>query len=294
MTGRKKTAFLLMAVLMIGCSGCGNREAFQTQEKNGDASKLGEIAVCVREDGSGTREEFENYLGITTIENGIDIYEDAEYAQIIESSEAVIESVEDNASAIGYVSVGQISAQVKPLSIDGMVCSKESIEAGAYPLMRSFYLAWSGNMSDLQTDFLRYVKGAGQEIVGEKYIAVSKATSFLSDRNAKGTLTMGGSSSVAPLLQELAENYQKINPEAEIVIEVSDSTQGLTDMLQGKYDFAIVSRELKDYEKELAEYEEIAKDGIAVIVNIENPINTMTKEEIQKVYEGNRKNWSEF
>ncbi|MDD6811331.1 MAG: substrate-binding domain-containing protein [Lachnospiraceae bacterium] len=65
-------------------------------------------------------------------------------------------------------------------------------------------------------------------------------------------------------------------------------------MLQGKYDFAIVSRELKGYEKELAEYEEIAKDGIAVIVNVENPINTMTKEEIQKIYEGNIKDWSEF
>ncbi|MDD6811330.1 MAG: substrate-binding domain-containing protein [Lachnospiraceae bacterium] len=164
MTGRKKTAFLLMAVLMIGCSGCGNREAFQTQEKNGDASKLGEIAVCVREAGSGTREEFENYLGITTIEDGADIYEDAEYAQIIESSEAVIQTVEDNDSAIGYVSVGQVNSKVKPLSISGIVCSKESIEAGSYPLMRSFYLAWSGSKSDLQTDFLRYVKGAAGKI----------------------------------------------------------------------------------------------------------------------------------
>ena len=111
----------------------------------------------------------------------------------------------------------------------------------------------------MEKDFLTYVEGKGQEIVGENYQTVKKTTTFLSGK-PKGTIKIGGSSSVASLMQELSDAYMQINPNAEITVVTTDSTNGLTGAMSGIYDLGMASRELKDYEKELLDYDVIAKD----------------------------------
>lgn len=90
-------------------------------------------------------------------------------------AEAVLDLVGQDSAAIGYVSRAAVDSAdgVKAISING-----SAIDDKAYPLRRSFYLAYTGTPSELQEDFLRYVRTAGQEIVGENYLAVAKNSSF--------------------------------------------------------------------------------------------------------------------
>lgn len=64
-------------------------------------------------------------------------------------------------------------------------------------------------------------------------------------------------------MEVIAEEYMQQNPEAEIVIEESDSSKGIDSVIKRNAEIAMSSRELKDYEKELLDYETIAKEGIA-------------------------------
>ena len=160
-------------------------------------------------------------------------------------------------------------------------------------LERNFYLAYSGRLSELETDFLTYIQSAGQEIVGENYETVKKTTTFLSGK-PEGSIKIGGSSSMAELIQELADAYSEINPNAVIEIIVTDSTNGLTGAMSGLYDLGMASRDLKDYEKELLESVMIASDEIAVIVNADNPLEEITAEDLKGIYTGEITKWQEL
>ena len=142
-------------------------------------------------------------------------------------------------------------------------------------------------------DFLTYVCGAGQEIVGRHFQTVKKSTAFLSNQ-ADGTIRIGGSSSMAGLMEELAKAYMELNPNAEITVTVTDSTDGLTRAMSGELDFGMSSRELKDYEKELLEYVSIARDEIAVILNNENRLQKISSADLMKIYAGEISEWIEL
>ena len=172
-------------------------------------------------------------------------------------------------AAIGYGSAGVLvsDSQVKVLSVEGTAAGKKDAR---YPLSRSFYLVWNGKLNSVEEEFLRYIRSAGQEIVGQSYVTGSKQNSFLSLK-PKGKITITGSTSVGPLLECLAEEYMKQNPKASIKVTQTDSGNGINQTIQGKCDMGMSSRELRDPEKELLNYEAIARDEIAVIVNATNP-----------------------
>ena len=176
--------------------------------------------------------------------------------------------LEANPSAIGYVSGGALQdvEGVKSLSVNGI--STEAQE-GAYPLSRNFYLAYCGKLNDLEQDFLTYIHSEGQEIVGEVYIPVAKSNTFLSNQ-AEGTIRITGSTSIARLLEQL------------------------TQAMSGSCDFGMSSRALKDYEMELLDYEMIAEDNIAVIVNEENPIEDISLTDLRSIYVGDIETWQEL
>ncbi len=284
---KNKTAlFLLLIGLVAGLTcGCGGDDTADYKVEG--LEQLAAIHAISREEGSGTRTAFSQLIGISE-----DTTPTQDGATIAESTEDVIEGVEADASAIGYVSSGALAdnSQVKSLSIDGVSLSEGSKK---YPLSRPFILAYSGKLNALEQDFLTYVCGAGQEIVGKSYEAVNESSTFLSDKS-KGTLTIVGSTSMASLMQELADEYQKLNPNATIQIEETDSTDGLTQAMSGDCDFGMSSRALKTYERELLDYEEIARDDIAVVVNTENPLSNMSLTKLKKIYSGDVVNWTDL
>ncbi|MCD7929185.1 MAG: substrate-binding domain-containing protein, partial [Clostridiales bacterium] len=213
-------------------------------------------------------------------------------ALVVEDAEAVIEAVRNDPSAVGYISMGALDTLdgETVLAVDGVDGTLENVKNGTYALSRPFCLAWSGTLSELEQDFLTYVLGKGQAIVSQSYVAVEDSTTFLSGKQS-GTVTIHGSTSAAPLLEELAAEYMTLNPNATVEVTVSDSTTGLNDAMQGRCDFGMASRMLEDYEAELLDYEIIAEDGIAVIVNGENPLQSVTLDELKGLFTGTLSTW---
>ncbi len=288
---------LLAPILLLTAavlSGCGSEKTDELSAVEG-LDALGAVQVVSREEGSGTRSAFAELVGFD--ESDEDGKPDAttDDALVVSDAGEVIEAVREDASAIGYISMGSLGdlEQETVLAVDGVDGTTANVKNGSYSLSRPFVLAWSGSLSELEQDFLTYIEGKGQEIVGEAYVTVQKTTTFLSGQQS-GTITIHGSTSAAPLLEELAEAYMAINTHATVEIAASDSTSGLNDAMQGTCDFGIASRELKDYEKELLDYEVIAKDGIAVIVNEENPLTGVTTEELKALFTGTIENWDDL
>ncbi|MCD8218915.1 MAG: substrate-binding domain-containing protein [Ruminococcus sp.] len=276
---RRSTSVLLCAaaIFMMLC-GCQHTETVRADPEK--LASLGEIHLVAREDGSGTRTAFAQLLGFDTASaNGASDLTSST-AEIAEGTAEVIATVSASESAIGYVSGASLTDadDVKVLQVDGY-----DIESEKYPLERTFYLTYLGSLDSLQEDFLRFVTSAGQRIVAASYESVSASSTFLSAKPT-GMLTIGGSTSAEPLLRELAESYMERNPNVEITVIGTDSTDGLTNAMAGTYDFGMASRELATYESALLEQTPIAVDKIAVIFSADNPLESISSEMLCNVY----------
>ena len=277
------------ALLMTGSTGC-SKQAADTKQKVEGLDKLGQIKVISREEGSGTRGTFAQLAGF--VQENTDKDQTVKNAKIADDTASVLNMVGSDRSAIGYGSAGIMvsDSQVKVLSVGGVEPGQNN---AGYPLSRSFCLVWNGKLNDVEDDFMRYIRGAGQEIVSQSYTAVGKQSSFLSLK-PKGKITVTGSTSVGPLLECLAEEYMKLNPKAVITVKQTDSSDGIRQTMQGKCNFGMSSRDLKDNEKEILDYESIARDEIAVIVNKENPLEDISMEQLEKIYTGKITEWQKL
>ena len=119
------------------------------------------------------------------------------------------------------------------------------------------------------------------------------AVAYAGDKPS-GTITIGGSSSVSPLMEKLIERYKEINPNASVQLQISDSSIGMTKTIEGAYDIGMASRSLKDSEKEDLTDIQIALDGIAVIVNKENTATNFTEDDVKKIYLSEVEVWSDI
>jgi len=122
----------------------------------------GEIVVVSREDGSGTRVVFEELVmqskRVTLT------------AVVMPNSRAVVEYVAEHPQAIGYVSMGHVSEEVKVLEIEEMVPTPDSVRQGAYHLLRPLYLITRQEPTGEIKGFIDFVLSpTGQSIVGRKY-----------------------------------------------------------------------------------------------------------------------------
>lgn len=252
-----------------------------------DLSGMGSITVVVREEGSGTRDEFSHLTGTNQ--------EGAKRTAL--STDQVIEAVQSDENAIGYVAFSALGDTselgVTLLSVEGIECSAKTIANGRYPLERKYILAYSGELTELEADFIAYAKTAAQAVAAQICTPVHSATKFLSNGEA-GTITISGSSSMQTLMTALIDDYGTYNPHALIAIEVSDSTAGLNAAIRGQRNLAMSSRFLKDYEAELLTAVPIAADGIAVIVNAKNPLRAISVKQLGTIYDGKVSKWSDL
>lgn len=278
---KKKVCIISAAVCMaLLIASCGSSET-----ELPDLSMLGEVTVVSREEGSGTRTEFENLVDT----------DEAGTTDTASSTEEVLELVASDENAIGYVAFSSVEGVegITALDVDGVELTQENIANGKYPLCRQYLLAYTGELSDLETDFIRYIRTAGQEIVADYCTAVEDVNTFLSDESS-GSILISGSSSVAPLMEALVEDYYNYNPNAEITVEVTDSSEGINAALEGECDLAMSSRSLESYEEELLETKVIAADGIAVIVNESSPLTELSLDQIETIYDGDITVWSDL
>lgn len=252
------------------------------------------INVISREEGSGTRGAFVELFGVEKLnKKGKKVDSTTKRAEITNSTSVVLSTVEGNKYAIGYISLGSLNDSIKPLLINQVAPSAENIKNKTYPIARPFNIATKDNLSAAATDFINFILSKeGQAIIDLKgYISLDTTTSFQSN-NASGKITISGSSSVTPIMEVLKEAYMKVNPKVNIQIQQSDSTTGAISVAQGISDIGMISRELKQSELDKGLIAKvIAMDGIVVIVNKQNPIDSLQKDQVKEIYLGNIVDW---
>lgn len=283
---KKKMIGMMMSVMMgaMLLTGCGAGAEGATKDSN--------ISVVSREDGSGTRSAFVELLGIE--KDGVD--NTTVEANITNSTAVMLSTVAGNPAAIGYVSLGSLDDSVKALSVDGSEATAENVANGDYSVARPFNIAVKDNLSEAANDFIQFILSAeGQRVVEDNgYIKISQDVAYES-QGLSGKVSISGSSSVTPVMEKLKEAYMAINPQVSIEIQESDSSTGMSDVAEGISDIGMVSRALKDSEIENGLIAtEIAKDGIAVVVNKENETDNLTSSQIKDIFAGEITKWAEI
>lgn len=114
------------------------------------------------------------------------------------------------------------------------------------------------------------------------------------DKKLSGTISLAGSTSMQKLADALAETFMEANSGVTVTVEYSGSSAGIESLLNGSCDIGDASRNLKDSEKSGGAVENIvAIDGIAVIVDKNNTVAGLTKQQLSDIYTGAVTNWSE-
>lgn len=250
-----------------------------------------DITVISREDGSGTRGAFIELTGVED-DNGDNT---TQAAAIQSSTNGVMTAVANDETAIGYISLGSLDNSVKAVTVGGVEASAETVADGSYTLARPFNIVTNGEPTDaVAVDFIGYCMSPdGQALATEEGYIGGEGTEFTSTQPS-GSITVGGSSSVTPLMEKLVEAYQAVNPNATIELLTTDSTTGVTGALDGTYTIGMASRELKDSEtSEGAVATVLAMDGIAVVVNPANPTADLSVDQIKSIYTGETTVWAD-
>ena len=294
----KITAITVMSALAVtafaGCGGNSSSSSSETKAESAafDTSKT--IAVVTREEGSGTRDAFTVLTGVLVKDGDTKTDNTTSSAVTINSTEAVITNVKDNDAAIGYISLGSLNDTVKALKVGSVEATAENVKSGDYVISRPFNIAYKGELSEVAQDFVDYILSAdGQKVVsGEGYVAVTENAAY-SGKKPEGKISVAGSSSVSPVMEKLAEAYQKVNTNAKVEIQTSDSSAGMQAAMEGTCDIGMASRELKDKEASELKATTIAKDGIAIIVNKANSCEDLTVDWIKSIYTGETTVWSD-
>ena len=256
-----------------------------------------DITVITREDGSGTRGAFIELTGVEE-KNDAGEKEDmtTQAAATQNSTNGVMTAVANDETAIGYISLGSLNDTVKAVTVGGVEATAENVSNGTYTLARPFNIVTNGEPTDpVAVDFIAYCMSPdGQALATEDGYIGGEGTEYTSTQPS-GSITVGGSSSVSPLMEKLIEAYKTVNPNATLELLTTDSTTGVTGALDGTYTVGMASRELKDTETaEGAQATVLAMDGIAVVVNPANSVSDLSVDQIKSIYTGEATVWSDL
>ena len=292
----------MTATMAVGCGGSSSDKSAEGSTNNSSADggsdfdTSNDITIVSREDGSGTRGAFIELFGIEEKQSdGTKVDMTTTDAQITNNTSVMLTTVAGDEYAIGYVSLGSLNDTVKALKIDGEEATEQNIKDGKYKICRPFNIATKkGADNELAKDFISYIMSKeGQQVISDNgYIGDDSAEAYAGTKPS-GKVVVGGSSSVSPVMEKLIEAYKKVNTGAEIELQTTDSTTGMTSAIDGSYDIGMASRELQDDEKDKLDSQAIATDGIAVIVNKNNTTDELSSDQVKDIYTGNAVAWDE-
>ena len=291
----RRQFFGIAAAMGLACA-FGSTMAFAD-----DAAKMeGEISVYSREDGSGTRGAFIELFGIEQKDadgNKVDMTTDM--AMITNSTAVMMTTVAGDEQGIGYISLGSVNDTVKALKIDDVEATVENVKAGTYKIVRPFNIITNGELDKLDevsADFVNYILSAdGQKVIEDNgYIAAVDDAKPYEAAGVSGKVVVAGSSSVTPVMEKLAEAYKALNADTTVEVQQSDSSTGVSMAVEGACNIGMASREIKDSEAEKgAVATVIARDGIAVIVCPDAPIDGLTTAQVRAIYTGEVETWED-
>lgn len=105
-----------------------------------------------------------------------------------------------------------------------------------------------------------------------------------------GKLVITGASTLAPLITEIGKRFESLHPKVRVDVQTGGSSRGVADARQGLADIGMVSRAMKDDERDLYAFP-VARDGVCIILHKENPVQALTDEEVVAIYTGKITNW---
>lgn len=305
----------MVMLLLVGLVACGDKDNESTGEKEapaqteeaakpeekeakatGDFDTSAEITLVSREDGSGTRGAFIEITGVERKVDGEKVDQTYEEAMIQNSTNGVMTAVAGDPNGIGYISLGSLNDTVKAVKVNGVEATAEGVKDKTYELARPFNLAWKEDViGDIGKDLLVFIASPeGQQIINDHgYVGLENGDAY-TKADLQGTITVAGSTSVTPLMEALVEAYEGLNPGVSIEIQSTGSSAGMTSAMEGSANIGMASRELKGEEAQALTSEAIAMDGIAVIVNNENPLDDLSLEQIKNIYVGEILTWSDL
>ena len=240
------------------------------------------ISVVAREDGSGTKSAFMEIIGLKG-------KADVSGVIIGKTTEAVLAEVRSNPIAIGYDSLGYVTEDVKMLKVDGVEATVENIKNGSYKISRPLNVVYQESKvaSGVNTAFLTFLQSSdAQKIISDNGYVSTKdgAVAYTVVPGLSGEINISGSTSLKPLMQKLAAKFEAVQSGVKVTVGGGGSGTGYNDAKNGVSDFGMISEKFKTEKAENCTYYEVAKDGIAVIVNKENPLDNISMEDLKNIY----------
>jgi phosphate transport system substrate-binding protein len=111
-----------------------------------------------------------------------------------------------------------------------------------------------------------------------------------SGRSEKIVLT--GASTIAPLAAEIGKRFESLHPGVRVDVQTGGSSRGVADVRQGLNSIGMVSRPLKENERDLNGFA-IANDGVSIILHQSNPVQALTNQQVVDIYTGKITDWSQ-
>lgn len=273
---RKVIAIALAAMTLISCA------VMQSCQKSSfDAGK--NISVVAREDGSGTKSAFMEIIGLKG-------KSDVSGVIIATGTAGVLAEVKSNPLAIAYESLGYVTDDVKKLKIDGVEATVENIKNGTYKIARPLRVVYKPATveNSVNAAYLKFLQSdAAQKIVSaEGYVAlVDNAQAYSPDSSLSGTINISGSTSLQPLMIKLAAKFQELQSGVSVTVAGGGSGQGYKNAEAGVSEFGMISESFNSEKAPDCVSYEVAKDGIAVIVNKENTQDSISLIALKNIYD---------
>ncbi|MDD6995444.1 MAG: substrate-binding domain-containing protein [Candidatus Borkfalkiaceae bacterium] len=241
------------------------------------------ISVVVREDGSGTKSAFMELIGLKG-------KADVSGAIVATGTTAVLQEVKGNSLAIAYDSLGFVTDEVKLLNVDGVAPTVANIKNGTYKISRPLNVIYQASRvsSGVNAAFLTYLQSAqAQKIISEKgYVSTKEnAVQYVADPALSGEIKISGSTSLKPLMEFLAEEFETLQKNVSVSVAGGGSGTGYNDGQNGVSDFGMISEAFNSSKASNCTYYEVAKDGIAVIINKANPLNSISLADLKNIYD---------
>ncbi len=240
------------------------------------------ISVVTREDGSGTKSAFMEIIGLKG-------KTDVSGVIIGANTAAVLNEVKGNLLAIGYDSLGYITEDVKMLKVDGIEPTLENIKNGSYQISRPLNVVYQESKAESQinTAFLTFLQSSdAQTMISDNGYVSTKdgAVAYIVIPGLSGEIAVSGSTSLQPLMEKLAAKFEEMQSGVKVTVAGGGSGTGYNNAKNGVSDFGMISESFNASKAENCTYYEVAKDGIAVIVNKANPFDNISLEDLKNIY----------
>lgn len=267
---------IIVTMAVLGVTSCNNQNntSFDTSKR---------ITVVTRDDGSGTKSAFMEIIGLKGKKDPADVISAS-------STTTVLATVKTNPLAIAYESLGYVTDEVKILKVDQVDCNVENIKTGDYKIARSLNIVYKETIlqNPVFEDFYKFLGSSdSQKIISDNgYVSTKDDTSsYVKENDFKGTINISGSTSLQPLMTLLAEKYETIQTNVDVIVSGGGSGTGYKNAENNVSDFGMISETFNSEKAPSCTSYEVAKDGIALIVNKVNSFDNITLEHLKNIYD---------